>query len=88
MAQHASAKKRIRRNERRSQINHSRLSRIRSVLRLVEEAIAAGNHAEATEAFKRAVPEMMRGRTRGVLHANTVSRKLSRLNSRIKALAA
>jgi len=87
MAHHASAKKRIRRNERRSHINHSRIVRIRSAVRLVEEAIATGNHAEATEAFKRAVPEMMRGRTRGVLHANTVSRKISRLNNRIKALA-
>ena len=88
MAHHASAKKRIRRNDRRAQINHSRIARIRSNVRKVEEAIAAGDHAAAMEAFKKAVPEMMRGRSKGVLHGNTVSRKISRLNSRIKALAA
>ena len=88
MAQHASAKKRFRRNTRRSDINGSRITRIRSTVRKVEEAIASGDHAAASEAFKKAVPEMMRGRTKGVLHGNTVSRKISRLNARIKALSA
>ena len=88
MAHHASAKKRIRRNARRSDINGSRMTRIRSTVRKVEEAIATGDHAAATDAFKKAMPEMMRGRTKGILHSNTVSRKISRLNKRIKALSA
>mgnify|MGYP001384311667 CR=1 FL=1 len=88
MAHHASAKKRIRRNARRNEINHARIGRIRTSLRKVEEAIAAGDHAAAVEAFRKAMPEMMRGRSKGVLHANTVSRKIARLNTRIKALSA
>ena len=87
MAHHASAKKRIRRNARRSEINHSRIGRIRTSVRKVEEAITSGDHAAAMDAFKKAVPEMMRGRGKGVLHANTVSRKIARLNARIKALS-
>lgn len=88
MAHHASAKKRIRRNARRAQVNHSRIGRIRTIVKAVESAIAAGDKAAATEAFKQAMPELMRGRSKGVLHANTVSRKISRLNARIKALSA
>lgn len=88
MAHHASAKKRIRRNARRYQINHARVNRIRTAVRKVEEAIETGDHASATAAFKSAVPELMRGRTKGVLHGNTVSRKIARLNARIKALSA
>ena len=88
MAHHASAKKRIRRNARRSDINHSRVARIRTSVRQVEEAIATGDHAAAMDAFKKAVPEMMRGRSKGVQHSNTVSRKISRLNKRVKALSA
>ncbi len=88
MAHHASAKKRIRRNARRFAINHARIGRIRTAIRKVEEAIKTGDHAAATEALKKAMLEMMRGRSKGVLHANTVSRKIARLNARIKALAA
>jgi small subunit ribosomal protein S20 len=88
MAHHASAKKRIRRNARRSEINHARIGRIRTSVRKVEEAIAAGDHATAMDAFKKAVPEMMRGRGKGILHAKTVSRKIARLNARIKLLTA
>jgi small subunit ribosomal protein S20 len=88
MAHHASAKKRIRRNARRAQVNHSRIGRIRTIVKQVESAIAAGDKAAATDAFKQAMPELMRGRSKGVLHANTVSRKISRLNARIKALSA
>jgi len=86
MAHHASAKKRIRRNARRAQINHSRMGRIRTIVKSVEAAIEAGDKTAATDAFKQAVPELMRGRSKGVMHANTVSRKISRLNARIKAL--
>ncbi len=86
MAHHASAKKRIRRNARRAQVNHSRMGRIRTIVKTVEAAIDAGDKTAATDAFKQAMPELMRGRSKGVLHANTVSRKISRLNARIKAL--
>ncbi|QJE74709.1 30S ribosomal protein S20 [Aerophototrophica crusticola] len=86
MANHKSAEKRIRQTERRTALNRSRVSRIRTFLKKVEVAIASGDKAAATAAFVLAQPELMRGTTKGVLHKNTVSRKLSRLSSRIKAL--
>ncbi|MDG5496873.1 30S ribosomal protein S20 [Niveispirillum sp. BGYR6] len=86
MANHKSAEKRIRQTARRTEINRARVSRIRTFLKKVETAIATGDKSAAAEAFKSAQPELMRGATKGVLHKNTVSRKLSRLSSRIKAL--
>lgn len=86
MANTASAKKRIRQTIRRTAINRARISRIRTFVKQVESAINAGNKDAAVEAFKAAMPEMQRGVTKGVLHQNTVSRKLSRLSARIKAL--
>ena len=86
MPQHKSAEKRVRRNEECRKINKSRISRIRSFIRIVEDAISAGDKKAATDALKNAQPEMQRGVTKGVLHKNTVSRKLSRLSARIKAL--
>lgn len=86
MANHKSAEKRIRQTARRTEVNRARVSRIRTFLKKVETAIASGDKGAAAEAFKVAQPELMRGATRGVLHKNTVSRKLSRLSSRIKAL--
>ncbi|MBO6560552.1 MAG: 30S ribosomal protein S20 [Nisaea sp.] len=88
MAQHQSAKKRIRRNERRRVVNHARISRIRTFVKKVEMAIAGGDKEAAQAAFKSAQPEMQRGVTKGVLHKNTVARKLSRLSARIKAISA
>ncbi|MEL0023894.1 MAG: 30S ribosomal protein S20 [Alphaproteobacteria bacterium] len=88
MANHKSAKKRIRRNANRALINGARISRIRTFVKKVEAAIAAGDPAAAREALRVAQPEMQRGVSRGVLHRNTASRKISRLSSRIKALAA
>lgn len=88
MANNASARKRIRQTARRTEVNRSRVSRIRTFLRKVETAIAGGNKAEAEAAFRQAQPELMRGRKHGVVHPNTVSRKLSRLNARIKAMQA
>lgn len=87
MANTAQAKKRIRQNERRHLINKSRVSRIRTFVRKVEEAIASGDKAAAGEALKAAQPEIMRGVTKGVLHKKTASRKVSRLSQRVKALA-
>lgn len=88
MAHHQSAKKRIRQTARRTEVNRSRLSRIRTYVRKVEEAIASGDKEQAAAAFRDVQPELMRGAKRGVMHQNTVSRKLSRLSRRIKAMNA
>lgn len=86
MANTPQAKKRIRRNANRATINHARVSRIRTLVKQVESALAAGKKTEAAEALKMAQPEMARGVARGVLHKNTASRKLSRLSKRVAAL--
>ena len=88
MANHKSAKKRIIRNANRALINGARVSRIRTFVKKVDAAIAAGDADEAREALRAAQPELQRGVSRGVLHKNTVSRKISRLSARVKALAA
>ncbi|MBK8174403.1 MAG: 30S ribosomal protein S20 [Rhodospirillales bacterium] len=87
MAQHASAKKRIRQTEKRTEINRARVSRIRTFVRKVETAIASGRKDEALAAFNLAQPELMRGANKGVVHQNTVARKLSRLARRIKSMS-
>jgi small subunit ribosomal protein S20 len=88
MAQHKSAKTRIRRNARRNAINNARLSRIRTAVKAVETAIAAGNKTAAQAALKVVMPEMQRGAGKHVLEKKAVARKLSRLSARIKKLAA
>lgn len=87
MANHHSAKVRIRRNERRTRINSDRIGRIRTHVKKVEAAIASGDKAGAEAAFHSVEPELNRGVNKGVLHRNTASRKLSRLSARIKALS-
>lgn len=86
MANHKSAEKRIRRNERRAVINGSRVSRIRTFVKKVELALTARDADAAEAAFKAAQPELDRGVAKGVMNKNVVARKLSRLNARIKAL--
>ncbi len=86
MANTPQAKKRIRRNANRATINHARISRIRTFIKQVESALEAGKKKEAAEALKMAQPELARGVSRGVLHKNTASRKLSRLSKRVAAL--
>ncbi|HEY8352377.1 MAG TPA: 30S ribosomal protein S20 [Sphingomonadales bacterium] len=88
MANTPQAKKRIRSTARRTSINRNRLSRVRTFVRKVEEAIKSGDVAAAEAALKVAQPEIMRGATKGVLHKNTAARKVSRLAKRIKALSA
>ena len=88
MANTPQSKNRARQAERRYAVNKARRSRIRTFLRKVEEAIASGDQAAAAEALKTAQPELMRGVTKGVMHKNTVARKMSRLSSRVKALKA
>lgn len=88
MANHASAKKRIRTNARRNEINTSRISRLRTFLKKVETAINGGDEKAATEAYKVVQPEILRGVSKKVISKNTAARKLSRLSARIKALKA
>ena len=87
MANTVQSKKRARQSETRYAINKARRSRIRTFLRKVEEALASGNADAAATALAAAQPELMRGVSKGVLHKNTASRKMSRLTSRVKALA-
>jgi small subunit ribosomal protein S20 len=86
MANTPQARKRIRRNERRAEINGNRLGRIRTFVKKVEAALAGSDKAAASEALKAAQPELARGVARGVLHKNTAARKLSRLTKRVAAL--
>ncbi|MCL5777677.1 30S ribosomal protein S20 [Limibaculum sp. FT325] len=88
MANNPQAKKRARQTLKRTEINKARRSRIRTFIRKVEEAIATGNQATALAALQAAQPEIMRGVTKGVLHKNTASRKVSRLHHRIGKLSA
>ncbi len=88
MANTPQSKKRARQNERRSDNNKARRSRIRTFLRRVEEAIASGDRTAAASALRAAQPELMRGVTKGVLHKNTAARKMSRLSARVKAMNA
>lgn len=86
MANTVSAKKATRKIARRTAINKSRRSRVRNFVRKVEEAIASGDKAAAQDALRAAQPELMRAATKGVMHANTASRKVSRLAGRVKSL--
>jgi small subunit ribosomal protein S20 len=88
MANTPQSAKRARQSERRFAINKMRRSRIRTFLKKVEEAIASGNPEAAKAALKAAQPELARGVTKGVLHKNTVARKMSRLSARVKATGA
>jgi small subunit ribosomal protein S20 len=88
MANTASARKRIRQTLRRTQRNQARKSRMRTFVKKVEAAISGGDKASAAAAFRAAQPEMQRAAGKGVIHSNTVSRKLSRLSARIKAMQA
>ncbi|MCL4187781.1 MAG: 30S ribosomal protein S20 [Rhodobacteraceae bacterium] len=86
MANTPQSKKRARQTISRTLVNKMRRSRIRTYLRKVEEAIASGNRGAAAEALRVAQPEMARGVTKGVVHRNTLARKMSRLSARVNAL--
>ena len=88
MANSAQSKKRARQTEKRAAVNKARRSRIRTYLRKVEEAIASGDAAAAKAALAAAQPELDRGVTKGIMHKNTASRKMSRLAARVKAVGA
>ena len=87
MANTAQSKKRARQSEARYAVNKARRSRIRTFLRKVEEALATGNQEAAATALHAAQPELARGVSKGVLHKNTVARKMSRLAHRVKTIS-
>ena len=87
MANTASARKRIRQIERRTERNRARKSRMRTFVKKVEAAVAGGDKEVAQAALRAAQPELQRAAGKGVVHRNTVARKVSRLSARIKALA-
>lgn len=86
MANTPQARKRIRRNESRTTVNRSRVSRIRTLIKKVENALGAGDKAAASEAMVQMQPELARGVAKGVVHKNTAARKFSRLTKRIASL--
>jgi len=86
MAHHKSAQKRIRRNQRRYEINHARKSRVRTFIKKVEREIAKGDKTAAEAALARAAPELRRAANKGTIHPNAVARKVSRLHQRVKAI--
>ncbi len=88
MANTSSAKKATRKIAARTEVNKARRSRMRSFVRKLEEAVASGDKAAATEAFKVVEPEIMRAATKGIVHKNTASRKVSRLAARLKSVGA
>lgn len=87
MANTKSAKKAARQAIRRTEINKARRSSMRTSVRKVEEAIAAGDQAAALAAMKAAEPLLRRAAQKGVTHKNTAARKVSRLVRRIRTLA-
>ncbi len=86
MANTASAKKRNRQTVVRTERNAARKSRMRTFVKKVEQAIAGGDKAAAAAALQAAQPEMQRAAGKGVIHRNTVARKMSRLSARVKSL--
>ena len=86
MANTPQAKKRIRRNDRRAEINGARVSRIRTFIKQLESALASGDKDSAQAAMKKVQPELARGVAKGVVHKNTAARKISRLTKRVAAL--
>ena len=88
MANTPSAKKSARKILARTDVNKARRSRVRTYVRKLEEAVAAGNAEQAQQALREVQPELMRAASKGVIHKNTASRKVSRLTARVKALSA
>jgi small subunit ribosomal protein S20 len=88
MANTTSAKKATRKIAARTEVNKARRSRMRTYIRKVEEAITAGDHKAAMDALRAAEPEIVRAAQKGIVHSNLAARKVSRLNTRVKALQA
>jgi small subunit ribosomal protein S20 len=88
MANNPGARKAIRKIARRTEVNKARRSRVRTYVRKFEEAVAGGDTAVAKAAFIEAQSELMRAVSKGVVHKNTGSRKVSRLAAQLKKLGA
>lgn len=86
MPHHKSAEKRLRQTEKRTAVNRARMSRVHTFVKKVETAIDSGDKTAAEIALQTAQPELHRATTKGIMHRNTVARKLSRLAARINAL--
>ena len=86
MANTPQARKRIRRNDRRADVNKARVSRIRTFVKKAESTIASGVKGASATTLQAAQAELMRGVAKGVLHKNTAARKISRHAKRVKAL--
>ena len=87
MANTPQAKKRIRRNDRRAEVNGNRVGRIRTFIKKVEAALASGDKTAVAAALAAVQPELARGVSKGVLHKNTAGRKFSRLTKRLTSIA-
>ena len=87
MANHASAKKRIRQNKKRRDYNRQRMSRIKTFIKRVEKSVSQGSLEESQKAFVNAMSEIHKGVTKGIMASNTANRKISRLNKKVKGLS-
>jgi len=88
MANTSSAKKKIRVIAAKTEVNKSRRTRVRTFIKKVDTAVATGDHAKSLEALRKAEKEMMHAVSKGIYKLNTASRKISRLNTKVKGLAA
>ncbi|GBE43569.1 MAG TPA: 30S ribosomal protein S20 [Rhizobiales bacterium] len=88
MANTKSAKKAVRKMARKTEVNKSRRSRMRTYVRQVEDAIDAGDQKAAQDALQKAQPVIMQAAQRRILHKSTASRRVSRLSARVKAMSA
>jgi len=88
MANTSSAKKATRKMARKTAVNKARRTNMRSNLRVLEEAITAGDKKAAEEVFKTVQPVVMKAASKGIIHKNNASRKISRLSARVKAISA
>ncbi|OPX56324.1 small subunit ribosomal protein S20 [Oceanospirillum multiglobuliferum] len=88
MANIASAKKRARQAEKQRNHNASLRSMVRTYIKRVIAAVEAGDYAKATTEFNVAQPVIDRIADKGIISKNKAARTKSRLNARVKALAA
>jgi small subunit ribosomal protein S20 len=87
MAQHKSAEKRARQTKTRTDVNRARRSTVRTAVKKVEAAITSGDKTAAQAAMKAAQPALDKSVSKGIVKRGTASRKLSRLNARVKSMA-
>ncbi len=88
MANTPSAKKAARKMARKTEVNKHQRSRMRGFIRELDEAIEAGNQDVARSTFVKVQPIIMKAASKGILHKNTASRKVSRMSARVKSMTA